>query len=107
MSYKKKSIKQVGCYYLIEEIGKGASAKVYLSVDDRKDELVAIKVVTMENLNKDNGDINLQRELTILHKLKHNNIIRIKDFSKTKRNNYIIMEYCNGGSLGEYKKFYE
>ena len=107
MSYKKKSIKQVGCYYLIEEIGKGASAKVYLSVDDRKDELVAIKVVPMENLNKDNGDINLQRELTILHKLKHNNIIRIKDFSKTKRNNYIIMEYCNGGSLGEYKKFYE
>ena len=107
MNYKKNSKKQVSSYYLIEQIGRGASATVYLSVDERKDELVAIKAIPVENLKKDNGLINLRRELTILHKLQHENIIKIKDFQSTKRNNYIVMEYCNGGNLGEYKAFYE
>ena len=107
MDYKKNSVKQVGHYFLMNEIGKGASARVYLSVDERKDELVAIKSIPMENLKKDNGTINLQRELKILHKLNHENIVKIKDFQTTKRNNYIIIEYCNGGSLGEYKRYYE
>ena len=107
MDYKKKSTKQVSSYFLIEEIGKGASAKVYLSVDERKDELVAIKTIPVENLKKDNGLINLKRELQILHKLKHDNIVKIKDFQSTKRNNYVVMEYCNGGNLFEYKRFYE
>ena len=107
MSYKKKSIKQVTNYYLIEEIGRGASAIVYLSVDDKKDELVAIKTIPVENLKKDNGLINLKRELQILHKLKHDNIVKIKDFQSTKRNNYVVMEYCNGGNLDQYKRFYE
>ena len=107
MDYKKKSLKQVKSYYLVEEIGSGASAKVYLAVDDRKDELVAIKAIPMQNLKKDHGEINLRRETEILHKLKHNNIVKIKDFAKTQRNNYVVIEYCNGGSLGDYKKFYE
>ena len=107
MDYKKTSKKQVGHYFLMKEIGKGASATVFLSVDERKDELVAVKAIPMENLKKDNGTINLQRELKILHKLKHENIVKIKDFQTTKRNNYVVIEYCNGGSLGDYKKYYE
>ena len=107
MNYKKNSKKQVASYYLMEQIGRGASATVFLSVDERKDELVAIKSIPIENLKKDNGLINLRRELTNLHKLQHENIIKIKDFQSTKRNNYIVMEYCNGGNLSEYKAFYE
>ena len=107
MNYKQKSLKQVSSYYLIEEIGKGASANVYLSVNEKNDELVAVKVVPSENLKKDNGLTNLKRELKILHKLKHDNIVKIKDFQTTKRNNYVIIEYCNGGNLMEYKRFYE
>ena len=55
MNYKKKTIKQVKYYHLVQEIGKGASAKVYLAVDDRKDELVAVKAIPMESLKKDRG----------------------------------------------------
>lgn len=107
MNYKKKSIKQIKYYHLVEEIGKGASAKVYLAVDDRKDELVAVKAIPMESLKKDRGMINLQREVKNLNKLKHENIVRIKGFENTKNNNYVIIEYCNGGNLFDYKKFYE
>ena len=107
MNYKKKTIKQVKYYHLVQEIGKGASAKVYLAVDDRKDELVAVKAIPMESLKKDRGMINLQREVKNLNKLKHENIVRIKGFENTKNNNYVIIEYCNGGNLFDYKKFYE
>ena len=107
MNYKKKSLKQVGPYYLMEEIGKGASATVYLSVNEKNDEIIAIKAIPSENLKKENGLINLKRELKILHKLKHDNIVKIKDFQSTKKNNYIVIEYCNGGNLQEYKRFYE
>ena len=107
MRYRKISIKQVSNYYLLEKIGSGASATVYLSVDEKKDELVAIKTIPGENLKKNNGSINLKRELQILHKLKHDNIVKIKDFQATKRNNYVVMEYCNGGNLDQYKRFYE
>ena len=107
MNYKKKTIKQIKYYHLVQEIGKGASAKVYLAVDDRKDELVAVKAIPMESLKKDRGMINLQREVKNLNKLKHENIVRIKGFENTKNNNYVIIEYCNGGNLFDYKKFYE
>ena len=107
MDYKKKCIKQVKYYYLIEEIGRGASANVYLSVDDRKNELVAIKCIQKEKLKDEQAKKCLQRELKNLHKLKHNNIIKIKGLEPTQKNYYVIMEYCNGGNLGEYKRFYE
>jgi len=38
-------------------------------------------------------------EATTLRKLVHPNIIRIENLKKTQHNYYIIMEYCNGGSL--------
>lgn len=107
MNYKKKTLKQVKYYHLVEVIGKGASATVYLGVDDRKDELVAVKAIPMESLKKDRGMINLQREVKNLNKLKHENIVRIKGFENTKNNNYVIIEYCNGGNLFDYKQFYE
>lgn len=52
MDYKKIHIKQVAYYYLIEKLGKGTSGTVYLAVDDKKDELVAIKQIPLVNLKK-------------------------------------------------------
>ena len=107
MDYKKLAIKNVKYYHLIEVIGKGATGNVYLSVDERKNELLAIKMIANEYLKKDNGVLRIRRELANLHKLKHNNIIKIKGYEVTKNNTYIALEYCNGGNLLEYKKFYQ
>ena len=59
----------------------------------------------MGSIKKERGMINFQREAKNLNKLKHKNIIRIKGFENIKYNNYIIIEYCNGGNLFDYKKF--
>jgi len=107
MDYKALAIKNVKYYHLMEIIGKGTSGKVYLSVDDRNNELLAIKVIPNKFLKKDNNVVRIRRELANLHKLKHKNIIQIKGYESTKNNSYIALEYCNGGNLHQYQQFYQ
>lgn len=103
---KKKAIKKVDNYRLMEIIGKGASADVYLSIDDKKKQLVAVKCMPKAKLNPERGEINLRRELEILHKMKHANIVAIKNYFENSNNHYVILEYCNGGDLFSYSKKY-
>lgn len=39
------------------------------------------------------------KEINIIKKLNHPNIIKFIDAKKTDNNIYLIMEFCNGGSL--------
>ena len=43
-----------------------------------------------------------KRELTLLQRLNHENIIKIVGLEKTINNTYLVLEYCNGGNLFEY-----
>ena len=51
-----------------------------------------------------------KNEISILQRLFHENIIRLEDLKATLNHYYIIMEYCNGGSLNQclnrYKELY-
>ena len=107
MEYKKLEKKNIKYYHLIEQIGKGATGKVWLAVDERKNELLAIKAIPNEYLKKEEGKTRIKSELENLHKLKHKNIIQIRGYEATKNNTYIALEYCNGGNLHEYQKFYQ
>ena len=107
MEYKKLAKKNIKYYHLIEQIGKGATGKVWLAVDERKNELLAIKAIPNEYLKKEEGKTRIKSELENLHKLKHKNIIQIRGYEATKNNTYIALEYCNGGNLHEYQKFYQ
>ena len=102
----KKAIKKIDNYRLMEIIGRGASADVYLSIDDKNNQLVAIKCMDKARIVKEHGEVNLRRELEILHKLKHKNIVGIKNYKETKNYHYIVLEYCNGDNLETYMKEY-
>lgn len=45
---------------------------------------------------------NIITEISLLKKLKHPHIVEMKDFLWDERFIYIVMEYCNGGSLSAY-----
>ena len=92
---------EIDFYRLKEKIGQGETADVFLSIDTKKNKLVAIKRISREKLTE-NGINNLKRELNILHRIKHPNIISLKDFLKSKNNFYIVLEYCNGGDIRKY-----
>ena len=48
----------------------------------------------------------LQTEINLMQKLNHPNIIRLFDLIQTNNHYYVIMEYCNGGTLSSCLKKY-
>ena len=102
-----KGIKQINNYRLTRLIGKGATAKVYEAVNEKNKNVVAVKEIEATKLNDARIMENFKRELRLLSKFKNNNIIKILDLQKTKHNIYLILEFCNGGNLFEYKIWYE
>ena len=86
-------------YKLFKSIGKGAFGKVYLTIKEGSPELFATKMIEYSKI-KDPKILNyLKNEIQIMKELNHPNIIKLHEVLYTKRNIYLIMEYCNGGSL--------
>ena len=101
-----KQIKQIKSYSLLKEIGEGANAKVYLGYCEKRKKLVAIKAISINKVKEKKQFECLKRELSLLHKLKHPNVMTINGNEKTPNNIYIVSEFCNGGSLHDLLTFF-
>ena len=90
-----KKQEKIGDYILGETIGEGAFAKVKLAYHTPTNEKVAIKII-----NKEKIDINkINKEIKILQRIKHINIIQIYEIIETDFYFYIVMEYCENKDL--------
>jgi len=96
-------------YEIIQHLGDGETAKVYLGRSLESGEKVAIKVIKDEFMyrNKDNLK-SIRREMTILNHMNHEGIIKMKECGQTgkivkpsgrvmEELTYIMMEYVEGG----------
>jgi CRP-like cAMP-binding protein/predicted Ser/Thr protein kinase len=98
----------IGKYKVQRELGKGATAVVYLCSDPDRTEPVAIKLVSFSADGKDKAKLNrrllklFQTEWTVSQKLDHPNIIRIYDRVVEETQAYLVMEYFNGQPLSHY-----
>lgn len=89
-------------FVFTEKLGSGTYATVYKAY--RKSgarEVAAIKCVLKSSLNKASTE-NLLTEIALLKKLKHENIVELKDFQWDDNYIYLIMEYCSGGDLSHF-----
>ena len=94
-------------YRLTQLLGIGSFGEVYLTQKDNSDCKYATKKITNEKFYKEEFNKYYINEISILKSLVHDNIIKLYDVKKTPHNHYIIMEYCNGGSLTECLKKYK
>ena len=86
-------------YELFKEIGKGNFGVVYLTKKIGCPILLSTKVIDMSKMNEVMLNY-LQFEIDIMRELSnHPNIITIFDVIKSHSHCYVVMEYCNGGSL--------
>ncbi|KAK5778389.1 hypothetical protein RI543_004051 [Arxiozyma heterogenica] len=123
MSYEESSGVINEQFVIEEEIGKGSFAVVYKghlliaddttsknltknknsdnnAVDNNNNNTVAIKIVPKSKLNNNQKLLeNLEIEISILKKIKHNHIVSLIDCQRTSNNFYLIMEYCSIGDL--------
>ena len=98
-----KTSSKKGPYTLGVTLGEGAFAKVKLATHNKIKEKIAIKIIDKFKLLKDETDIQrIKREISILKKIRHNNIIQLYEIMESKHNLYIVMEYCEGKELFDY-----
>ena len=87
-----------------EIIGQGKFGIVNLGINKKTGQQVAIKTINKDTL-KDIKDIELVKiEIDILKKCHHPNIVRLLDNFEDNEYTYMILEYIEGGNLGEYFK---
>jgi serine/threonine protein kinase len=85
-------------------IGSGAYANVYKAYNKRKKRLVAVKVIDLTKC-KESYQINfLPRELELLQRLYHKNIVKVLEIIQTSRRVVTIMEYCENGTVADFIK---
>jgi serine/threonine protein kinase len=94
---------RIGKYPVLKELGRGATSVVYLCNDPFYARNVAVKVVMPEAF-KDPEKARLFRKLfineaSLAGKLQHPHICQIYDAVADDRQQYIVMEYVDGGTL--------
>ena len=94
--------KMVGNYILGKTIGEGTFGKVKIAVHIPTGEKVAVKVLEKSRI-KEQADIRrVNREIKILKKNKHPNIIQLYEVLDTQNSVYLIMENADGGEMFDF-----
>jgi serine/threonine-protein kinase len=88
-----------GRYKLIDELGRGSFATVYIARDTKNNRIYAVKVMHFEFA--DDGELlaRFQREAHILLQLSDPHIVRIFDYGDDIDLHYIVMDYIDGQNL--------
>ena len=91
-------------YEIKEVIGKGKFGVVNLGIHKKTGQQVAIKILNKENIKSLEDKELVRIEIGILKLCHHPNIVRLLDHLENNDYIYIITEYIEGGTLGQYFK---
>jgi serine/threonine-protein kinase len=88
-----------GRYKLIDELGRGSFATVYIARDTKNNRIYAVKIMHVEF--SDDGELlaRFQREADILLHLSDPHIVQIFDYGDEIDIHYIVMDYIDGQNL--------
>ena len=87
-----------GHYEIERELGQGAFATVYIARDLKHERKVAIKVLTADPTSE-TGELRFIREIRVLARLQHPNILPLHDSGHVEALLYYVMPYVSGETL--------
>ncbi|XP_042216092.1 serine/threonine-protein kinase stk11-like [Homarus americanus] len=96
----KRKYKLVGKYVMGDKLGEGSYGKVKECLDSDTLQRRAVKIMKRKTLRRiPNGDQNVQREIRLLRRLKHRNVISLFHVyhNDEKGKIYMVMEFCVTG----------
>ncbi|KAL8225103.1 hypothetical protein R6Q57_017660 [Mikania cordata] len=89
-----------GKYEIGKLLGFGAFAKVYHARDIVSGQSIAIKVFNKQKITSNTSLMsNIEREIDIMRRLRHPNIVKLYEVLATKTKIYFVMELVKGGEL--------
>jgi len=92
-------------YCLVKELGQGACGQTVLLFDDQIEEhFVCKKYVPFSETEREPLFANFVREIKLMHKLHHQNIVRVFNYYiyPDKFTGYILMEFIAGAEVDDY-----
>ena len=97
-----------GLYALENKIlGKGSFGTVYLGTDILKDKYVSLKKIPSEIMKDPQKIEALSNEILISSSIENENLVKILDLTDINNEKYIVYEFCNGGDLRRYLRFFK
>uniref|UniRef100_A0A8C5EMG8 Calcium/calmodulin-dependent protein kinase type 1D-like n=1 Tax=Gouania willdenowi TaxID=441366 RepID=A0A8C5EMG8_GOUWI len=77
-------------------LNRGAFSEVYMVKEKMTGKAFAMKCVKKKQQKK---DPNLENEITVLRRIKHDNVVGMEDFYESRTHYYLVMELVSGGEL--------
>lgn len=95
--------KRVGSRYdIISLIGSGGMSNIYKATDTASEKIVAVKFLKEEFFENTELVRRFKNESKAIALLNHPNIIKVIDVNIDDKEKYIVVEYVNGITLGDY-----
>lgn len=88
-------------YQILERLGAGGMGEIYKAQDTRLNRVVAIKVLSRANSGDPESRRRFIQEAQAASSLNHPNIITIHDIFSQGDDQFMVMEFVNGKTLGE------
>ncbi|NXL71007.1 NEK5 kinase, partial [Leptocoma aspasia] len=85
-------------YEIIKQIGEGSFGKIFLAKGKMDNEPCVIKEINLTKMPVKEKEAS-EKEVILLAKMKHANIVTFYASLQEKNKLYIVMEYCDGGDL--------
>ena len=86
-------------FQTLQELGVGSFGRVFLVMHKITKAQYAIKAIDKRNKNNIEGKPYFRREIEIMYKIHHPNVVRLFGHFEDNQNCYFIMEYVNQGNL--------
>jgi serine/threonine-protein kinase len=97
---------KIGQFRIESQLGAGAMGVVYLGTSEKDGRKAALKVISAEQLAKGTAFERFEREVTILKKFRHPNIVKYygDNLDKNTKTFCFVMEYIQGTTLEQVLK---
>ncbi len=92
----------LGCYKIVEIIGRGGMGAIYKAHDQWMDRTIAIKMLHQHLLHDPQSVHRFNQEAKAAGKIEHQNVIQAYDFGVASTGQpFLVMEYLQGKSLAD------
>ncbi len=94
----------LGKYVILDRIGSGSMGRVYKAQHQLMGRIVALKIIAPEIVSNERAVARFYREMRLVGRLDHPNVVRAFDADSSSNILYIVMEYVSGPSLAQMLK---
>jgi hypothetical protein len=91
----------LGQYLLLDKLGQGGMGAVHKALHLRLKRLVAVKVLPADRMHDAQAVARFAREMEVIGKLDHPNVIRATDAGEVDGLHFLVMEYAQGTDVAK------